>query len=325
MPTLRTLSRVAESIYWMGRYLERAESTARVVAVNANLLMDLPAGASLGWRPLLDIAGAGDAFDARYAHTDERNVARFLTGDAANPSSIASSTARARDNARIVRGAMPRVAFQYINELYLFVREELAGQPSRSRRGAALDGVARRVQQIEGFLSSAMLHDEKWQFLRLGNHLERADMMTRIVDSLARHPNAGGGFPPFEQVIWRSALQSLYAMQSYLFSTQGQVERGPVLQFLFANEAFPRSYAGCLRSLRFGLRHLPRNVAPARVCERIARRLKAARPQRLDGTALHDFIDDCQIQLNALHEAISITYFHFEPAAPPRGPGEAPA
>ena len=322
MPKPRTLSRVAESIYWMGRYLERAESTARLVAVNANLLMDLPAGASLGWRPLLDITGGAAAFDARHAHADERNVARFLAGDLANPSSIASSTARARDNARSVRDAMPRVAFQYINELYLFVREELAGQPSRSRRGAALDGVARRVQQIEGFLSSAMLHDEKWQFLRLGNHLERADMTTRIVDAKARRPSATSEFPPFEQVIWRSVLQSLYAMQSYLYSTQGQVERGPVLQFLFKNEAFPRSYAGCLRSLKFGLRHLPRNVEPARACERILRHLNGAQLQCLDGAALHGFIDDCQIRLNALHEAISSTYFHVEPDAP-RQPGEA--
>ena len=324
MPKPRTLSRVVESIYWMGRYLERAESTARLVAVNANLLMDLPAGTSLGWRPLLDITGGGSAFDARHAHADERNVTRFLAGDLANPSSIASSTARARDNARSVRDAMPRVAFQYINELYLFVREELAGQPSRSRRGAALDGVARRVQQIEGFLSSAMLHDEKWQFLRLGNHLERADMTTRIVDAQARRPSASGGFPPFEQVIWRSVLQSLYAMQSYLYATQGQVERGPVLQFLFKNEAFPRSYAGCLRSLKFGLRHLPRNAEPARACERIVRHLDAAQPQCLDGDALHDFVDDCQIQLNALHDAIDKTYFHVEPAASGRRGGATP-
>ena len=324
MPKRHTLSRVAESIYWMGRYLERAESTARLVAVHGNLLMDLPAGASLGWRPLLDITGGSDAFNARHVRTDERNVVRFLTGDTMNPSSIASSTARARDNARSVRDAMPRVAFQYINELYLLVREELAGQPSRSRRGAALDRVARQVQQIEGFLSSAMLHDEKWQFLRLGNHLERADMMTRIVDAQARHPNADGGFPPFEQVIWRSALQSLYGMQSYLHSTQGQVERGAVLEFLFKNQAFPRSYAGCLRALRFGLRRLPGNAEPERAAARIARHLDAAAPHSMDGDALLRFIDDCQIQLNALHDAIGRAYFHVAPAPPPGRPGGPP-
>ena len=299
----------------MGRYLERAENAARLVAVNANLLMDLPAGLSLGWRPLLEITGSTAEFDARHRQPTERNVAHFLCGDATSSASIAHAVGHARENARTARNTMPRIAFEYVNDLYLHVRGELAGQPSRSRRGIALEGVTRRVQQIEGFLSSAMMHDEKWRFLRIGNHLERADMTTRIIDARARHLPASGAPGAFEQVKWRSVLQSLYGMQGYLTSIQGPMERPAVLQFLFKNEAFPRSFAGCLQSLQFGLRHLPRNKAPSRVCKAVSGRLEKTDVQQLEGESLHAFINACQVDLGALHGAIDSTYFHFEPAA----------
>ena len=317
----------------MGRYLERAESAARLVAVNANLLMDLPAGLSLGWRPLLEITGSSAEFDARHRQPTERNVAHFLCGDAASSASIAHAINRARDNARTARNTMPRIAFEYVNDLYLHVKGELAGHPSRSRRGIALEGVTRRVQQIEGFLSSAMMHDEKWRFLRIGNHLERADMTTRIIDARARHLPASGAPEAFEQVKWRSVLQSLYGMQGYLTSIQGPMERPAVLRFLFKNEAFPRSFAGCLQSLRFALRHLPRNTAPAQACQAVARRLAKTDVRQLEGDSLHAFIDACQVALGKLHTAIDSTYFHFEPdasarrrkgaAPPPPAAGEA--
>lgn len=310
----QTLSRVAERIYWVGRFIERAENTARLIMVNANLLMDLPVRLPLGWRPLMDIMGSSELFDALYDDARERNVVRFLASDTHNPSSIVSSITNARDNARTVRDTMPRITFEYINELHLYAKSELAGHLSRTRRGEVLDGITRRVQQLEGFLSGNMVHDEKWQFLRLGNHLERADMTTRIIDVRSRDLLLDAqDLVPFEHIQWRSVLRSLYAMQSYFASTQEPIEQPTVLDFLFKNDGLPRSYARCLHALRNGLRSLPRSDRPLRSCNRMIRHLSHVDLRELEGESLHRFIDDCQLQLGALHDEIDKTYFHFRP------------
>ena len=312
---LQTLSRVAERIYWMGRYIERAESTARLIAVHADLLMDLPVRRALDWRVLMDITGSNALFATLHDATTERNVVRYLASDPRNPSSILSSIANAMENMRTVRDTMPRVTFEYVNDLHLFARSGLQGPLSRSRRVEVLEGIARRVQQLEGFLSSNMTHDDKWQFLRLGNHIERADMTTRIIDVRS---GAGSADEPFEPIQWRGVLRSLYALQSYQAIMQAPVEGPAVLEFLFQYEDQPRSYASCLNSLMFGLRRLPRSETPLRVCNAMIRHVQEADVRDLEGAGLHDFVDGCQVQLGDLHDAIASTYFHYVPRVPAR-------
>ena len=312
---LQTLSRVAERIYWMGRYIERAESTARLIAVHADLLMDLPVRRALDWRVLMDITGSGALFAALYDDTTERNVVRYLTSDPRNPSSILSSLANALENMRTVRDTMPRVTFEYVNELHLFAASGLTGPLSRSRRVEVLEGITRRVQQLEGFLSSNMTHDDKWQFLRLGNHLERADMTTRIVDVRS---GAASADEPFEPIQWRGVLRSLYGLQSYQATMQAPVEGPAVLEFLFQYDEQPRSYASCLNSVKFGLRRLPRSDRPLRTCNDIIRHVRGANVRDLAGDSLHAFVDACQLQLGTLHDEIASTYFHYVPRVPAR-------
>lgn len=309
----QTLSRVAERLYWLGRYIERIESTSRLINVNANLLIDLPVRLPLGWQPLIDLMGAGGPFAKQYAEANERNVVRFLTSDANNPGSIVSSIHQARENVRAVRDIMPHITFEYVNDLYLYARTELAGRLSGTRRVEVLGGIARRVQQLEGFLAANMLHDDKWSFLRLGNYLERADMTTRIIDvrssDLLLH---GSDLLPFESIQWRSVLRSLFAEQSYCASLNEPIERAPVLEFLFMNTELPRSYARCLEDIRTTLRRLPRADRPLRAVNRIIRSLKQADVRELEGETLHTFIDEGQLELATLHDEIGKTYFHFK-------------
>ena len=124
------LSRVAERIYWLGRYMERADNTARLINVNTNMLMDLPTRRPLGWRPLIDITGSGALFDSLYSDASERNVCRFLTSDARHPSAITSAISTARENARTVRETMPGPTFEYVNDLHLFARSALGRRTS---------------------------------------------------------------------------------------------------------------------------------------------------------------------------------------------------
>ena len=309
-----TLSRTAERIYWLGRYLERAENTARIINVNANIMVDLPTRLPLGWRPLIEIMSAEDEFEALFEVANEKNVVRFMTSDRRNTGSVLSSLDSARENARTVREMMPRVAFEYINDLYLFAKEGLAGHQSRSRTRATMEGVLARTQQIDGFLSRTMLHGDGWSFMRLGQFLERADMGTRIIDVRSRdlfeHTEVIEGY---ELLQWRSILRSLHAMQAYRASVQDPVAEDLVLEFLFKNETLPRSIAYCLKSMRNSLRALPRNEKPLAQCNRQLRSLKAADVGEFNGKKLHAFIDERQLDLAALHDQIGKTYFYHRP------------
>ena len=317
--TANVLSRVAERMYWLGRYLERADSTGRLIEVNANLLMDLPIRLPLGWQALIRITGAEPLFRELYGTNDdarEADACRFLAADGRNPSSIVNSLAMARENARNVRETMPRITFEYINELSLFARSELPRATSRVRRSEALAGISRRIQQLEGFLSQNMLHDANWELMRLGNYIERADMTTRIVDVrttdlFAAHHD----LEPFEQVQWRSILRSAYAMQSYNAAVREPVSAPRALAFLFEDPRLPRSYLRCLQAVQRSLLALPRHEQALAACQQAMRALAATNVAGLGkaGAApdLHRFIDDCQVQLGNLHFAIMETYFDF--------------
>ena len=308
---LHTLSKTAERIYWLGRYLERAECTARLINVNTVLLIDLPRGLSLGWRPLVEITGSVKAFDEHYDEPSERNVVRFLTADPRNGASLLSSLQFARENARTIREIMPRVSFEYINELYLTTKQALTGTQSRARRGDMLAEVMRRTQQIDGFLSGSMLHDANWSFLRLGHFLERADMTSRIVDvRTARVLITPEQLEPFQQVQWRSILRSLHALQSYQICVQEPLQHALALDFLFHNEELPRSFRYCIEGIRRSLRRLPRNAKPLARCNVIVRRLAEVNVKWLSDEALHEFIDHWQLMLAELHDLIGDTYFH---------------
>jgi uncharacterized alpha-E superfamily protein len=308
---LHTLSKTAERIYWLGRYLERAECTARLINVNAMLMIDLPRGLSLGWRPLVDITGNVALFDALYDEASERNVVRFLTSDPRNGGSLLSSLHSARENARTVREIMPRVSFEYVNDLYLATKQGLSGTPSRARRGDMLGDIMRRTQQIDGLLSGSMLHDANWSFLRLGHFLERADMTSRIVDvratTVLTTPEL---LEPYRQVQWRSILRSLHAWQNYQISVQEPLQQALALDFLLHNEDLPRSLRYCIEGIRRSLRRLPRNAKPLARCNLIVRRLAEIDANRLSDDALHVFIDEWQLMLAELHDLIGDTYFH---------------
>jgi uncharacterized alpha-E superfamily protein len=315
----QVLSRVAEQVYWIGRYLERTDATARLVNVNGNLLMDLPVRMPLGWRPLIDITGSAALFDELYgpnAEASEHNVCRFLGTDLRNPGSILNSIAGVRENARTVRGTMPRITFEYVNELALFARSALAPGQSRRNRAQALDGISRRAQQLEGFLSQNMLHDAHWDILRIGNYVERADMTTRIIDVRSADLIAGDHeLEPFQHIQWRSVLRSFYALQAYHASVREPIEPALVLEFLFKDARLPRSYLRCLNGAARSLRELPRNEEAGSACARAIATLEATDVHALGDpaarTELHAFIDRCQIHLGELHAAIRATYFDY--------------
>jgi uncharacterized alpha-E superfamily protein len=305
------LSRVAENLYWMARYLERGENTARLTNVNANLLLDLPKAVQPGWEPLIEITGSGAIFRQIYPTADERNVVRFLIGDTANPGSILSSLAMARENARTVRDFIPREAWEQVNAVYLHAKGNLASGLGRRRRYEYLRDIILGVQTITGLLSGAMTHDEGYEFLRMGRNLERADMTIRIIDVRSANllPNTSDGLTPFENIQWMSVLKSLSGYQMYRRAMQVRVRRPDVLKFLFKERLFPRAFYHSVCEVENCLRALPRRDLPITRVARIKELVTASRPETVSQEALHTFIDGLELHLIQLNTVISETYF----------------
>jgi len=312
--TAHTLSSTAERSYWLGRYLERSETSARLVTVHANLLIDLPRRTPLGWRPLVVITGNADLYDELFEETSERNACRFLINDARNPGSLIQSLSWARENARTLRGIIPRPAYEFVNEAYLFAREHLAEPLSRTRRVSGLNTITEYVQQVDGYMSANMLHDAHWNFLRIGQFIERADMTTRMIDvGTGTFWDYAAELEPFADVQWRSVLRALYALQSYNITMGEPISQGPVIDFLVNDPRLPRSVAYGLNAVRNNLRSLPRHDMPLRAVNRLRRELSATTVREMSADDISRFLDQCQVRLSQLHDQIHRTYFDFRP------------
>ncbi len=241
---------------------------------------------------------------------NEKNVVRFLLSDQRNPGSLLNALSYARENARTLRGSFPRGAYEHINETYLFAKDTLQEPLSRSRRHAGLQRIIEHLDQINGFLSSNMLHNASWQFFRLGNFIERADMTTRLIDLRTTNlfENASD-LEPFAIIQWRSVLNSLDAMQSYTISMQNPVNQEDVLEFLLKDDDLPRSLMRGLNTMRNCLRQLPNNAEPLELVNNMRRQLQRARVRSLKNERLHKYVDSRQKQLLNLHAKITKQYF----------------
>lgn len=312
--TAHTLSSTAQRSYWLGRYLERSETSARLVTVHANLLIDLPRRMPLGWRPLVAITGSAELYDELFEETTERHVCRFLINDQRNTGSLINSLAWARENARTLRGIIPRPAFEFVNEAYLFARENLTEPLSRTRRVSGLNTITEYVQQVDGYMSANMLHDAHWNFLRIGQFIERADMTTRMIDvGTGSFWESAAGLEPFADIQWRSVLRALYALHSYNTTMGEPISQGPVIEFLMCDARLPRSVSYGVNSVRNNLRSLPRHDRPLRAVNRIRRELAQTDVRNIPAEQISAFLDQCQVRLNQLHDEIHKTYFDFRP------------
>lgn len=308
------LSRVANSVYWLARYIERAENTARIVNVNANLVLDTPKGMSPGWEPLIFITGIEDLYRKLHKDFDERSVVKFLIGNTANPSSILSSLLMARENARIVRDVAQREVWEYVNDLHLYAKGNLQSGLSQRGRYDYLKRIIAGAQQITGMLAGTMSHDATYDFLRIGRNLERADMSIRIIDvrsaSLLPHQ---AELTPFENIQWMSVLKSMSGYQMYRRHMQVRVRRPQVLKFLLANREFPRAFYHCVCEVEESLRHLPRSDKALKIVEQIKNAVQTADLDQLEQKALHQFIDEMELAIIDLAAQIDATYFVVEP------------
>jgi uncharacterized alpha-E superfamily protein len=307
------LARVAENLYWMGRYLERAENTARFINSTTQVLLDLPRDASFGWDVLLKVAGLDREFAERYPHADEDSIMPFLIEDAENQSSILASIHNARENARTVREVLPMELWERINSLYLYIRDNAArARLGRGPRSDLLQGVIGRRESIIGLLTGSMSRDVAYQLIKLGRNVERADMTTRIVDvnSAVRLPRDPALAALTTMRMWMSTLNALSAYQMYRSHVGVHVRGNDVVDYLLKNPHFPRTVLFCLAEIEGCLSVLPDHAAAMKKVRQAWRRVEAMQLADLKPVVLHEYLDQVQSDLAAIHGAVAKQYFH---------------
>jgi uncharacterized alpha-E superfamily protein len=314
------LSRVADSLYWMSRYVERAENIARIVDVNLQLMLDLPTrGPEVMrtlWEPVLRSAADGDDFYAHYKVANSESVIEFLALNPHNLNSIISCLTRARENARHVREQISLEMWEELNRTYLSFKNLTLKKILRQGASEFFTEVKNASHLFQGITDGTMTHGDDWDFIQAAKYLERADMTTRILDAndeiFVNQPVVSETAGTLH---WVAILRSCSSHDAYRKFYVAQVDPDKVVEFLILNEFFPRSIRYSVQALDEALRRIT-GIGEEKftnLAEKFAGRLVAdlnySALEDIKTVGVHRYMDELQGKLNCLGEAIHQTYF----------------
>jgi uncharacterized alpha-E superfamily protein len=305
------LSRSAERLYWLARYMERTENIARLVSVHMNLLMDLPKGVEMDWRQLILINTSEQEFYEKNNVANERNITRFLLVDTTYQGSLISSLSAARENIRTSRELLPDEAWEQVNELYLFAKNNLETITNRRQRVLFLNEILKGCQRFTGLLSGYMSHNDPYRFIRLGKNIERADMTSRILDlaSLLLSESRSDEARQYETILWMNILKALNALLMYRQQMHNRINGDDVLNFLLLDANLPRSVSCCLAEIHTSVSQLPNNNGlPLKITE-LEAYVKAMDTRQTTQKQLRSILDSLQNKLGELHAQIADNWF----------------
>lgn len=310
------LSRVANSIFWMSRYVERAENVARFISVNLNLSMDVSSEGRQQWMPLVTTTGDVELFAERFDAPSKRNVLQFLTLDRGNPNSILSCLIAARENARSIREIISAEMWEHINRFYLLVRDVGSVEAILDDMHDFFENVRFFGQHFMGVSDATMTHGEGWHFSQLARFIERADKTSRILDVkyYILLPSVNHVGSPFDELQWSALLRSASAYEMYR-QRFGRIAPADVVDFLLLEREFPRAVLHCLTRANDSL-HAINGSDPSGFSNLPEQRLGQLRAELAFTSAsdiidrgLHEYVDALQRRLNLVGEAVSTTYF----------------
>ncbi len=310
------LARVAESIYWMSRYVERAENVARFVEVNLNLMLDLPAGAEQQWQPLVATTGDAEAFAKHYGESTQQSVIQFLTFDEENPNSILSCLRAARENARSVREVISSEMWEQLNKYYLTVNAAAEDQGSLTDPQELFASVRMSGHLFTGVTDATMTHNEGWQFCRLGRLLERADKTSRILDVkyFLLLPTSDDVGTTSDDIQWAAVLRSASAFEMYR-KTHGRIAPERIVEFLLLERDFPRAIQYSLTHAREAIHAIsgtPVGIVRyqvERLLGEICSELAYARVESIIAAGLHEYLDGLQTKVNQIGIGVAEAFF----------------
>ena len=309
------LSRVADNLYWMSRYLERAEHTSRLIAVKLeSMIEESPSEAEISWRRVVT-ALSGEKF-VPSAAADAFEITHALAFDPFNPSSLISSLRLARDNARQVREQISTEMWNLLNRLYLKLAPvDLAGawsdQPGHIFRETVED-----LHMLEGTTYSTMRHGEGWYFLQLGRYIERAQAVSRLLDLHLGPASRADAAPNY--LDWLVLLRFCTAFEAYCKVYTATIRRDHIAEFLLFDAEFPHSVRFAIERLAYALTNVAIGAPAARraACERLAGRLKAGMDfgqiDELMGGGIDVFLANIVAQCEQIHEAVFAAYITYD-------------
>jgi uncharacterized alpha-E superfamily protein len=310
------LSRTADHLFWMARYMERAENTARMLDVNyqTSLLPQASDRAELGWAGVLGISELTASFNARHAAVDARSVMHFMVRDASNPSSIISCLAAARENARAVRGTLTTELWETTNQTWLEAQRMLQGGALERDPSALFEWVKFRSHLSRGVTVGTMLQDEALHFIRIGTFLERADNTARLLDAKF-HALAGDYFgswgdndaPEVDFYHWSAILRSVSGFEIYRKVYRNVIRPDKVAELLILRPDMPRSLAACLDEVVANLALVANEHSgeTLRRAGRLRADLQFARIDEILATGLHAYLTQFLDRVNDIGAGIS--------------------
>jgi uncharacterized alpha-E superfamily protein len=316
------LSRVADSLYWLGRYVERAENIARFADVSQLLGLDAsPDAAAALWLPLVETTGDTEWFTKKYKTANADTVMKFLIADNDYSNSIVSCLRAARENARAIREIISSEMWEQINTFHLMARD--AGErmeAGESPPPSFLTAVKQQSHLFSGITADTMTHNEAWYFIRLGRMMERADKTSRILDVKYYFllPSVHDVGSILDESQWSAVLRSASAFEMYR-KAHGRIEPSRIVEFLVLDAQFPRAIRRCVVEAERSLREIagPYQAGPPDAAIQAIGRLRASLDYSSSAeilkTGLHEFLDQCQKRLNEAGEALRNLYFTNEP------------
>lgn len=314
------LSRVADSLYWLARYIERAENNSRILDVNLQVTLDDESDGEdrerLDWEPILASLEDQKLFHSLYAVTNAETVCEFVTFAKENPNSIRSCVAGARENARTVREYISSEMWERVNSLYLWLNSAEARQLFASSAIDFFRHVVDYAHQFQGTTDATLTHGEGWDFMQIGKYLERADSISRILDLkyhilLPRGEKVGGNV---DTVQWQAVLKSCSAFEAYRKLHTGPVAPWSVAEFILLHDSFPRSIRFCAESLDAALHRISGSsrshfeVEAERLSGKLCSDLNYATIGDIFKTGLHQYLDGIQLRLIEISSALLKEY-----------------
>ncbi len=314
------LSRVADCLYWMSRYIERAENTARLLDVNLQLMLDFEgmddAALTTHWQPIIACSGQLELFKSLYSSSDSHSVQEFMTFNRENPNSILSCINTARENARMVRDQISGEMWEVINGTYHRLRNWDTQSVLDSGAYEFYEDLKNDALLFQGLTDSTFTHDQGYKFIQIGKYLERADQTSRIIDikyhMLLPDPDDVGGAVDLAQ--WMAVLRSCSAFEAYHHRYVDEVQPWYVAEFLTLSPTFPRSIRFCVSTLDYHLRSIS-STAGGQFTNSAEQQSGRMRSELIYTTideifteGLHEYLDRLQLRLIDLNSAIFETY-----------------
>jgi uncharacterized alpha-E superfamily protein len=300
------LSRTAQNLFWLSRYIERAENTARLLDVTyrMSLMPSVADQQASQWRPLLMVGSSGEDFAARFGETSGESVIEYLGFDQRNPSSILSCVAAARENARAERSAISTEMWESLNATWLELQSKKYGDFAKDGVRGFFDWVKERSHLFRGVTFGTMYRDDAFHFIRVGTFLERADNTARILDIKYHQllPEKANGDGSVDYYQWGALLRSVSAFRAYRQAYRDTIDPQKIAKLLILDADMPRSLLYCFDEVQNTLGTLC--GSRPRECQRLAGELHASlkfgRIDRIVEGGLHAFLDGFLVRSNEL-------------------------